>query len=123
MEITTFKIPDTFSSSGNLTMLDGSSGVSQNLKLMTETSKEELLGMPEFGTNLEAYKMEQNVSIIEDMIREDILQNVVNYDTRVKITSNNIKVTRQDNKVSVNVTYYLANKASTFTATSIATGN
>ena len=117
MNLTTFKLPDMFTSSGNLTMLEGSDGVSQNLRLMTETSKEELLGMPDFGTNIESYRMEQNVSIIEDMVREDIIQNVLKYDQRVKINSNDIKVTRIEDKVYLNSSYYLINRASTFTTT------
>lgn len=114
MKITTFKIPDTFSESGSTTMLYGSEAINKCLELMVKTSKEELLGLPDYGSNLEAYRLEPNLEIIEDMITEDIVLDVYNYDKRISMGENNIKIKREEEKVYIDASYYLKNEDSTF---------
>ena len=113
-KITTFKIPDTFSESGNTSMLEGAGAINKCLELMVKTSKEELLGLPDYGSNLEAYKLEPNIEIIEDMITEEIVNCVYSYDDRVSVSTTSVKVTREEEKVYVNTSYYLKNEDSLF---------
>ena len=113
-KITTFKIPDTFSESGNTSMLEGADAINKCLELMVKTSKEELLGLPDYGSNLEAYKLEPNIEIIEDMITEEIVNCVYSYDDRVSVSTTSVKVTREEEKVYVNTSYYLKNEDSLF---------
>ena len=113
-KITTFKIPDTFSESGNTSMLEGADAINKCLELMVKTSKEELLGLPDYGSNIEAYKLEPNIEIIEDMITEEIVNCVYSYDDRVSVSTTSVKVTREEEKVYVNTSYYLKNEDSLF---------
>lgn len=113
-KITTFRIPDTFSESGNTSMLSGSDAINKCLELMIKTSKEELLGLPDYGSNLESYKLEPNIEIIEDMITEDIVSSVYLYDKRVSVSTNNIRVKREEERVFIDTSYYLKNEDSMF---------
>ena len=114
MSITTFKLPDTFSDSGNLQMLKDSAAISQNLGLLLQTDKGELLLNPAYGSSFYIYKYTPNTNVLEDQVRDDIVTAVYLFDDRIDVNERDITITRQDEEVIVNVKYYLKNKGSSF---------
>lgn len=70
--MTSINFPKIFS--GTRTLLkDDSSAILQNIHLVLETCKGELIGDPEFGSKLKKYMYEQNNYILRDIIIDDLL--------------------------------------------------
>lgn len=75
-----------------------------NLKLLLLSEKYELLGDPYFGVNLRKYLFEQNNSILDTMLVDDIYTAIALFMPQVVVKRGDIKLTRDHNTVYCNIT-------------------
>lgn len=59
--------------------------IQQSLRLIITTTKGELLGDPEFGTNLSRFIYETNCSIQWALIEEDLKSAIAEYERRINV--------------------------------------
>lgn len=106
----TIKCPNCFKvSTGNTQVLTDSKSINNRLGLLLLTSKGELLGDPNYGTNLMRYIYENNNYILHDSIVEEILTAVDTYEPAIYLSADDITITPHDNKVDISIAYYIKN--------------
>ena len=68
----------------------------QNLKLLLSSEKGEMLGDPEFGTNIRKYFFEQNSYLTEDLITDEIYTAIKFFAPQLVVERKDIKIIRKD---------------------------
>lgn len=81
--------------------------VEQCLRLLILTSKGELLGDPNYGTNTIKYLCEPNTDLIAELVSTDILNAVRTYEQRVVITENDITFEFSATTMYIHIKYLL----------------
>lgn len=79
--------------------------INECIGLLLTTARGELLGDPGYGTNLHRMIYDYNDSILHDMIQEEILYSVKRYEPRIIMSSKNINITSDENKVTISISY------------------
>ena len=82
--------------------------ISNNLKVLLMTRKGEVLGFPEFGTNLIDIYTRGNLDNIEELAMSEVGSAVSRYTPQVSLedfTSEFIKSDNQDNYYKIDITY------------------
>lgn len=75
---------------GETEMLSGSASIQACLGMLISTCKGELLGDPDFGTNIKKYLANNKGHVLYELIRQDIINAVQKYEKRINITANGI---------------------------------
>lgn len=88
---------------GSTKMKYDSDATKQNLKLLLLTTKQELLGDPNYGTNLKKLLFEQNSTIIKDIIIDDIYTNIKVFLPQIEVQRKNIELVPNNNTLYVNI--------------------
>ena len=96
-------------STGATEVLTDVKSINNRLGLLLLTSKGELLGDPEYGTNLMRYIYEKNYYILHDSIVEEIITAIEKYEPAIIVTSEDITVSSYDNRVDISISYYMRN--------------
>lgn len=105
--------PDSFSSRTGKTVISiDTKSINNCLKLLITTSKGELLGDPQFGSNLMKLIYEPNDTILQDMVTQDIIETISKYEPRITVTSSMINFNIDINTVYINIQYYVNNTGS-----------
>lgn len=73
--IKSLSFPDMFTTGSTKIKYD-SEATKQNLKLLLLSTKQSLLGDPNYGTNIKKLIFEQNDSILRDIVIDDIYTNI-----------------------------------------------
>ena len=93
------KYPETFNLISGKTDLDEYIvSINRCLGLLLTTAKGELLGDPDFGCRLYEMLFNQYSDTFQESIKEEIVETVNKYETRIKLYKNNIDIT--ENKVN-----------------------
>jgi len=80
--------------------------IQQSLRLIITTTKGELLGDPEFGSNLSKFIYETNCKIQWKLIENDLKQAISNYERRIRVEE--IVFSNPDsNTLSIKIAYYV----------------
>lgn len=105
---TTINFPNiTNLTTGKNTFSTDYESINECIGLLLRTSKGELLGDPQFGCNLMRYMHEPNDEILRDIAREDIVSAISRYEPRVTVTTDNIDIYSEDEKVYVTISYII----------------
>lgn len=96
------KFPDMLNSAGTNLIKDRDATLS-NLKLMLGSWKTSLFGDPYFGTNVKKYIYEQNSTVLQDLIIDDIHLSIHEFMPQVYVTRKDIKVRSDNDNVYVDI--------------------
>lgn len=75
----------------------------QNLLLLLMSTKQSLLGDPNYGTNIKKLIFEQNSNILKDIIIDDIYSNIQVFLPQIKVQRKDIELIAQGNTLQVNI--------------------
>lgn len=100
--ITSFSFPDIFTSGGTKLVYD-SKATNQNLKTLLLSTKQSLLGDPNYGTNLKKLIFNQNNSILRDIVIDDIYTNIQTFLPQIDVKRNDIELVSERNTLYVNI--------------------
>lgn len=75
----------------------------QNLKLTLTSEMGELKDDPYFGVNLRKYLFEQNSTILEDVLIDEIYNRIASFIPQLKVERKNITITKDHYKVFINI--------------------
>ena len=92
---------------GKTSILSNKNSINNCIGLLLTTSKGELLGDPGYGCRLLEYIHEPNDFVLQDILREEIVDSVSKYESRVYITEEDINVVSELNLVSIYINYYV----------------
>jgi phage baseplate assembly protein W len=82
-----------FSKNGYETMVaQDHTATYNNLKLVLMTSKNSLLGDPDFGSNLKRRLFEQNNAILRDLVIDDVYSAIITFMPQLSLKRNDINV-------------------------------
>ena len=106
--------PNTFSNKSIMIVADDEY-VRQSLIGLVRVTRGELLGDPEFGSNLMLYLFETNTDALIDLLANDIYESVTRYLPQILISRNGItgQVIDDTVKIRVNYSYNNSNGVST----------
>lgn len=108
--IKTINFPNTVNLfNGNFTVSEMSNSINQQLGLLLLSSKGELMGDPDFGTNIHRYIFNHNNLITDEIVRNEILSAVKKYLPRIYMDEEDISIEPSANKVTVILTYSIRN--------------
>ena len=68
----------------------------QNLKMLLWSEKGELFGDPYYGTSLKRYLYDQNDSVLQDLLIDDIYTAVKVFMPQIRIERKDVKIYRSD---------------------------
>lgn len=91
--------------SGAFKEIDNKRLVKQNLKLLLETSKTELLGDPFFGTNLTRLLFEPNDVILRDLIIDEIYLAIRTFLKEISVRRSDIKIKQFKSNVEISINF------------------
>ena len=106
MNQTTFSFPRMVDlRTRKITLSDTYKSINECLGILLRTRKGELLGDPDYGCNLLERIFMYNGLIVEQLIREDILDAVSKYAPRINMTSNDIIIEQDVRTVRIYIQY------------------
>ena len=106
MNQTTFSFPRMVDlRTRKITLSDTYKSINECLGILLSTRKVELLGDPDYGCNLLERIFMYNGLIVEQLIREDILDAVSKYEPRINMTSNDIIIEQDVRTVRIYIQY------------------
>lgn len=100
--ITSISFPDMFTTGGTKIKYN-SDATRQNLKYLLLSTKQSLLGDPNYGTNLKKLIFEQNNAILRDIVIDDIYTNIRTFLPQIEVQRNNIELVPNNNTLYVNI--------------------
>lgn len=112
--------PTTFDIDSGVTKLDSDYlSINMCLALLLTTAKNELLGDPDFGCRLYELLFDQASDDLLDEIKDDIVENVKKFETRVTVNREDIEIKHQENTdrnaYTITITYRINNTQRTNT--------
>ena len=89
--------PEMFARDGTRTMLlENHNATFSNLRLVLLSTKNSLLGDPDFGSLLKSKLFEQNTPILQDLVIDDIYTTILTFMPQLSLKRSDIKVTSDD---------------------------
>ena len=108
MNQTTFSFPYLFNRISKKTNLSSDNkSINECLSVLLRTRPGELLGNPNYGCNLLNNLFKYNGVLIDNIIKEDIVNAIHKYEPRIDITYNDIEIIQEDSKVFIFLTYLI----------------
>ena len=100
--ITSFSFPNIFST-GTTKIIYDRDATRQNLKLLLMSTKQSLLGDPNYGTNIKKLIFEQNNAILRDIVIDDIYTTIQVFMPQIVVNRNDIELISERNTLIVNI--------------------
>lgn len=100
--IASFSFPNLFNSGGTKLVYDNKA-TNQNLKTLLLSTKQSLLGDPNYGTNLKKLIFNQNNSILRDIVIDDIYTNIQIFLPQIDVKREDIELISERNTLYVNI--------------------
>lgn len=100
--IASFSFPNLFNSGGTKLVYDNKA-TNQNLKTLLLSTKQSLLGDPNYGTNLKKLIFNQNNSILRDIVIDDIYTNIQIFLPQIEVKRDDIELISERNTLYVNI--------------------
>lgn len=88
---------------GSTKMKYDSDATNQNLKTLLLSTKQSLLGDPNYGTNLKKLIFNQNNSILRDIVIDDIYTNIQVFLPQIDVKREDIELISERNTLYVNI--------------------
>lgn len=90
------------------TVSTGIDSINECLRCLLLTSKGELIGDPDYGTDIVKCVYDHNDSIMNDILKNDIVNAVSKYMSNIIIVNYEyITITNSENNVDINIKYYI----------------
>lgn len=106
MKYNTFAFPTMVNrTSGKTTLSEDMKSLNESLGILLRTRPGELLGNPEYGCNLINRIFEYNGVIIQDLCKDDIIEAASKWETRCRISRENITIVQRDRVVNIYILY------------------
>lgn len=107
---TSIKYPITFNLTSGVTDLDDLTvSINRCVGLILTTGKGELLGDPDFGCRLYEMLFNQYSEILENQIKEEIIESVSKFESRISLKSDDIEIIQENsndgNRFKITITY------------------
>jgi phage baseplate assembly protein W len=107
---TSIKYPITFNLTSGVTDLDDlTTSINRCIGLILTTGKGELLGDPDFGCRLYEMLFNQYSEILENQIKEEIIESISKFESRVSLKEDNITIAQDNsddrNRFKITITY------------------
>ena len=100
--ITSFSFPTMFNTGATKIIYDRDA-TKQNLKLLLMSTKQSLLGDPNYGTNIKKLIFEQNNAILRDIVIDDIYTNIQTFLPQIRVERKDIELTPEGKTLYVNI--------------------
>ena len=84
-------------------IVENHEATSSNLYLLLKSARNQLLGDPYFGTNLERLIFEPNSQMIKDLVIDEVYTAILTFMPQIRLTRDKITVTCQDNTAYIKV--------------------
>lgn len=108
MKQKTFSFPQIINrSTKKIEMSTNTKSINECLGILLRTRQGELLGDPEYGCMLIERVFMYNGVIIEQLLREDILNAIANYEPRIIVYDNDITIVQVNRAVQIYIQYYI----------------
>lgn len=103
--------------SGRTNIAEYHESIQESIRLLLLTNKGELLGDPQYGTNLIKHIHEPNTMILQDLLSDDISRVISKYEKRIRVNPNDITFIKENKKLYINIMYTVirTNEVDTFT--------
>ena len=102
----TFSFPQIINrTSGKIELSDNVQSINECLGILLRTRKGELLGDPQWGCNVINRIFAYNGVILEELIKEDIMDAINMYEPRIIVSSSDIAIIEDVNKVDIYLQY------------------
>lgn len=106
MNQTTFSFPRMVDMRTRKTQLSSTyKSINECLSVLLRTRKGELLGDPNYGCNLLERVFMYNGVIVEQLIKEDIVDAISKYEPRINITTNDIYIEKDTRTIRIYLQY------------------
>ena len=106
MNQTTFSFPRMVDMRTRKTQLSSTyKSINECLSILLRTRKGELLGDPNYGCNLLERVFMYNGVIVEQLIKEDIVDAISKYEPRINITTNDIYIEKDTRTIRIYLQY------------------
>lgn len=92
---------------GKTSLINDLASVDQAIKLLLTTAKGELFGDPNFGCNLYSYLFQYSGEVLNQLIKDDIVETLTNQDSRIEINPDNITIDEEGTTLHINIKYSL----------------
>lgn len=79
--------------------------IEQSIRLLLTTAKGELFGDPAFGCNLYSYLFEYEGKVLNQLIKDDIVETLTRQDSRVSVSEEDIDIVEEDRFLRITVRY------------------
>lgn len=96
--------PNMFTNS-KTNLIQDKDAVRNNLKLVLLSTKKELFGDPDFGTNLKKFLFDQNSTVLRDLVVEEIYTAIQIFVPQIKTERKNIEIVSDKETLYANVAY------------------
>ena len=96
------KFPNMFSSK-SINMIEGKDATKQNLKSLLFSEKGELFGDPYYGVALKKYLFEQNNSILQDILLDEIYTKIAQFMPQLVVKRKDVTFTKDNAKLILKI--------------------
>lgn len=104
----TFSFPQIINrTSKKIDLSDNVQSINECLGILLRTRPGELWGDPDYGCYMIDRVFQYQGIIVDELIKEDILTAVEKYEPRIEMTTNDITLVEQDNRLSIYLRYVI----------------
>lgn len=83
--------------------------INRSIALILLTAKGELFGNPDFGSDLRKYVFDSMTPSLEEMLKTEILQSILNWESRIKLELEDIALEQVSDHLKIHISYTLTN--------------
>lgn len=106
MNQNTFSFPQIINRiSGKIELSSNAQSINECLGILLRTTPGEMLGDPNWGCNLMSRIFQYQGIIVEELIKEDIIDAISKYEPRITVTTNDIVIEENINVLNIYIQY------------------
>ncbi len=106
MNQNTFSFPQIINRiSGKIELSSNTQSINECLGILLRTTPGEMLGDPNWGCNLMSRIFQYQGIIVEELIKEDIIDAISKYEPRITVTTNDIVIEENINVLNIYIQY------------------
>lgn len=106
MNQNTFSFPQIINRvSGKIELSSNTQSINECLGILLRTTPGEMLGDPNWGCNLMSRIFQYQGIIVEELIKEDIIDAISKYEPRITVTTNDIVIEENTNVLNIYIQY------------------
>lgn len=104
----TIAFPKIFNTTtGKVNVVSGTESINDCLYILLNSMSPELLGDPEYGSNILELSFEYEGALLEELLRSKILNAITKYEHRIDVTSEDINFHYDEETITIELNYYV----------------